>query len=380
MTILGSLLGWIYRNEPALVRERLLRDERIRTANQQAWGRTSVTTGQPARSVTVERIERETADTLSLYLRAEDTAPVHYRAGQFLTCCFDVAGEEHRRAYSLSALPDQGHLRITVKRLTDGRVSPLIHERLKTGDRFKILGPSGDFVLTPDIHQAVFIAAGAGITPIRGLVEAMLRRDAGQPVTLIYASRNVSNIIFRDELDALAVDHPNLSVHHVLSRPGKTWQGLRGRLDSDRLGSLLNGLDNGGRTHYFLCGPEDFLAMAQTTLTQLDVPPARIHLERFLAAARAPRPHPTESQTVHFLRSGKTVNVAPGQSLLEAGLAAGLPLSYSCQVGGCGHCRVRVAEGEVVSDEPNCLSPEEYNQGYRLACLSYPCEETRIDA
>jgi len=380
MTMLGSLLGWIYRNEPALTRERLLRDERIRAANRQAWIRASGNTVQPARSVRVERIERETADTVSLYLRTEDPAPVHYRAGQFLTCCFDAEGEERRRAYSLSALPDQGHLRITVKRLADGRVSPLIHERLRVGDRFRILGPSGDFVLTPDIHHAVFIAAGAGITPIRGLVEAMLRRDGEQPVTLIYASRNVSNIIFRDELETLAATHPNLTVHHVLSRPGRTWQGLRGRLDSEQLSALLEGLDAGSRAHYFICGPDGFIELARTTLAQADVAPTRIHVERFLAAARAPRPHPTEPQTVHFLRSGKTVTVAPGQSLLEAGLAAGLPLSYSCQVGGCGHCRVKIAEGEVVSDEPNCLSPGEFRQGYRLACLSYPCDETRVDA
>ena len=380
MRMLGNLLGWLYRQEPIRMQALRTRDRELRAANRKAWGGSAVRPSIPAREVQVERIESETPDCLSLYLRTEDPSPIHYRAGQFLTCCFDVGGKELRRAYSLSALPDQGHLRITVKRLDNGRVSPLIHERLGVGDRFRVLGPSGDFVLTPDIHQALFIAAGTGITPIRGLLEAMLRRGDKQPVTLIYGCRNRRHILFRDELDALASAHPNLNIHYVLSQPEKGWTGMSGRLDSGKIRALLKGLDPEGRRHYFLCGPDGFMAMAENALAGAAVDPARIHLERFLPAAREAQPHPTRPQRVHFQRSNRSLEVEPGQSLLEAGLAAGLPLSYSCQVGGCGHCRVKVTAGEVVSDEPNCLSPEEHRQGYRLACLSYPCSETRIDA
>lgn len=380
MTMLGNLLGWLYRDEPARMQALRARDLELRAANREAWGQSATRPSTPAREVQVERIERETPDCLSLYLRTGDPTPVHYRPGQFLTCCFEIDGRELRRAYSLSALPDQGHLRITVKRLDEGRVSPVIHGRLRSGDRFRVLGPSGDFVLTPDIHQAVFIAAGAGITPIRGLVEAMLRREGVRPVTLIYACRNRRHTLFRDELDALAADHANLNLHYVLSQPPRDWSGLRGRLDAKKLRGLLDGLDPAGQCHYFLCGPDDFMAMVEDALAGTAVDGSRIHLERFLPAAREAQPHPTEPQRVHFLRSDRSLEVQPGQSLLEAGLAAGLPLDYSCQVGGCGHCRVKITEGEVISDEPNCLSPEEYRQGYRLACLSYPCSETRIDA
>ncbi|WP_097459604.1 ferredoxin--NADP reductase [Mangrovitalea sediminis] len=379
-TILGSLLGWVYRDEVSRIHMRRDQERLQRAANRRAWGQISRHHSSVARPVRVERIERETPDTLSLYLRAEDAAPVNYRAGQFLTCCFVVDGEERRRAYSLSAPAEHGLLRITVKRLPEGRVSAFIHESLKVGDRFRILGPSGDFVLTPDIHQAVFIAAGAGITPIRGLLEALLQREGDARVTLIYASRDEDSIIFRDELDALSRSHPALTLHYVLSQPGKGWEGLRGRLEETRLSALLNGLDDGGRTHFFLCGPEGFLAMAEQSLRALSVAPDHWHEEHFRAAAESTAARPTEAQTVHFEKSGRTVEVAPGQSLLEAGLSAGLPLSFSCQVGGCGHCRVRIIDGDVVSDQPNSLSPEEYRQGYRLACLSYPCNETRVDA
>ena len=379
-TILGSMLGWVYRDEPSRIRIRRDKERRQREANRAAWGHISGHRSSVARFVTVERIERETPDTLSLYLLTEDPAPVHYRPGQFLTCCFVIDGEERRRAYSLSAPAEHGRLRITVKHLPEGRVSAFIHESLKVGDRFRILGPSGDFVLTPDIHRAVFIAAGAGITPIRGLLEVLLQREGDAPVTLIYASRDEDSIIFRDELDALSRSHPALTLHYILSQPTKRWQGASGRLDEARLSALLDGLDDSGRTHYFLCGPEGFLTMARQSLRALSVSSDRRHEEHFRAAAESTAARPTAAQTVHFERSGRTVEVAPGRSILEAGLAAGLPLSFSCQVGGCGHCRLKVIEGDVVSDQPNSLSPEEYRQGYRLACLSYPCNETRVDA
>lgn len=380
MGLLGSMLGWLYREDLTRQVAWVERDRALRAANSDAWRRASTHTAQPPRFARIERIERETPDTVSLYLHPDDVSPIHYRPGQFLTCCFDLDGTEQRRAYSLSAPPDQGHLRITIKQLKDGRVSPWVHDRLKVGDRLRVLGPSGEFVLAPDVHEAVFIAAGTGITPIRGLLEAMLRRDGQERVTLIYASRNPAHIIFRDELEALAQAYPNLRLHLVLSRPGKQWQGLRGRLDTDRLQTLITDAQPAAHCHFYMCGPDSFMNMARETLQVMEIPPARIHSERFLPAAQASRPHPTEPQEVHFLRSDRRVTVQPGQSLLEAGLAAGVALDYSCQVGGCGHCRVKVAQGEVISDEPNCLSPEEFSQGYRLACLSYPCNATQVDA
>lgn len=380
MGLLGNVLGWIYRDELRRHENWVQQDRQLRAANSDAWTRASSRHAQPARPARIERIERETADTVSLYLQPEDKAPVHYRPGQFLTCGFDLDGSEQRRAYSLSALPDRGHLRITIKQLADGRVSPFIHERLSVGDRINILGPSGEFVLAPDVHEAVFIAAGAGITPIRGLIEAMLKRDGNERVTLIYASRSPRQVIFREELEALARDHPNFNLYLVLSRPGKGWQGLGGRLDQSRLAGLVAQTGTGEQCHFYLCGPDDFMQMARESLASLSITPSRIHSERFLPAAREQRPHPTEPQQVRFLQSDRSITVQPGQSLLEAGLDAGLELDYSCQVGGCGHCRVKITQGEVVSDEPNCLSPEEFSQGYRLACLSYPCNATQVDA
>jgi ferredoxin len=63
----------------------------------------------------------------------------------------------------------------------------------------------------------------------------------------------------------------------------------------------------------------------------------------------------------------------PGATLLEAGLAAGAPMPFSCGVGGCGSCRVKLTSGDVELEEPNCLSEAERAAGYVLACVGRPC-------
>lgn len=363
-SLVGKALGLVFGNTSSAP------VSAARVSNQQAWAQSPGSVRAAVRQVRIERIVDETADTRSLWLSTEDGTSLAFQAGQFLTCCFQIDGQEVRRAYSLSTVPGSQTLRITVKRLDEGRVSGFIHQQLQVGDTFGIRGPSGDFVLPPELTSAVFLAGGSGITPIRSQIEALLSQRPGLSVQLIYASRNRQHIIFRDELEALAADHPELTIAHLLTRP-----------DAKRLSKLL--ADEGGTDagrYYFLCGPDGFMQLVQSTLQALAIAPTQIRSERFLAAASARQPHPTMAQTIRFLQAGKSVVAQPGQTLLEAGLAAGIPLAYSCQVGGCGHCRVKISEGEVVSDEPNCLSEDERNQGYRLACLSYACSAVAVEA
>lgn len=373
----------------------------VRSTNQAAWGQTTVKPRQQVRHLRVTRIVDETRDTRSLWLECDDT--LAWQAGQFLTCCVTIDGQEQRRAYSISSLPGDGELRLTVKRLDGGLVSTFLHRELAAGDRLKVLGPSGDFILPQAIvaqgalmaqrasvaqeaspagnassTSAVFIAGGVGITPIYPLLTDLLQRDPAARVTLLYASHSASQIIFRDELQALSERYPNLTVSHVLSRAGTQWPGLKGRLDAERLHTLLQPLL--ATATFFVCGPQGLMDLAIDTLQQQGVEASRILRERFLAAATANQPRPTAAQAINFTRSGLQVVAQPGQTVLGAALAAGVAMDYSCQVGGCGHCRIRVTEGEVAMDEPNCLTDEERAKGYRLACLSYACTALQVDA
>lgn len=88
----------------------------------------------------------------------------------------------------------------------------------------------------------------------------------------------------------------------------------------------------------------------------------------------APSELPAGPQPMEVRLGGEShrVPVAPGATVLEAGLAAGLPMPYSCTVGGCGSCQVMLLSGEVRMDEPHCLTAEERAKGWVLACVSRP--------
>lgn len=96
-----------------------------------------------------------------------------------------------------------------------------------------------------------------------------------------------------------------------------------------------------------------------------------------------PQPEPTPARSIAVeavLESGDAIafDVEPGQTLLEAGLDAGLDLAFSCTMGGCGACAIRLARGDVELEEPNCLSEEERDEGVILACVARPRGPCRV--
>jgi ferredoxin len=82
---------------------------------------------------------------------------------------------------------------------------------------------------------------------------------------------------------------------------------------------------------------------------------------------------------IHIHGEAHALFAQPDQTLLEAGLAASLPMPHSCTLGGCGTCRARLVAGSVVSEEPNCMSEEERAAGFILPCISRPTSACTLE-
>jgi len=336
------------------------------------WGQSA--TQMAKQRLRVAAIHRESSDAVTLELEAVGGNPLSFKAGQYLTHCFEVDGVSHKRAYSISSA-EGGRLACTIKAVADGVVSGFVARQLQAGYEYAAFGPSGDFLLPADAAAPlVFLAAGSGITPVISLVETALRQNPNRTIRLVYASRKQGEIIFEQRLAALAAQHPSMTVTHVLSKPKAGWKGEKKRLDGPRAAALLSPPAD---AHAYLCGPTELM---DATAAALTLPAAQIHRERFFAAPKHTRTLPTSAQTIRFAKSGRNVTQRPGESVLDAGLREGLSLPFSCTVGGCAACKVKVLEGELMHDEPNCLSAEERAQGYALSCSSYCLTPTVIDA
>lgn len=321
------------------------------------------------RAVLVLEVRRETDDAVTLVLQPEDGRPITFRAGQYLTHCFEIDGVTHRRAYSISSA-EGDTLACTIKALPDGRVSRYVLTALKPGARYSVIGPSGDFLLPPE-RQAplVLLAGGSGITPIVSLVETALAQEPQRAIRLVYVHREPAQAIFSGRLQAFAARHPTLQLEMLSTREG--------RPDAAALARRL--VTREGDAHYYLCGPQGLMDAGEAVLRSAGVDAARVHRERFLPAPQA-RPRPTTAQPILFARSGRTVVQQPGESILDAGLRAGLRLAFSCTVGGCGHCKVRVERGDTLLNEPNCLSESERAAGWTLACSACATGPVTVDA
>ncbi len=92
------------------------------------------------------------------------------------------------------------------------------------------------------------------------------------------------------------------------------------------------------------------------------------------------RPEELPPQPVTFARSGVDFHTGTGELLLDAAERAGLDMPFSCTVGGCGECKQKLVSGEILLEEPNCLSAEEKAAGWRLMCVGRALSPLVIDA
>lgn len=230
-------------------------------------GKVTVIDNTQYRELTIERIERETADTVSVYFKPTDAAFYQYTPGQHLTLRVPVSGKEYQRCFSLSSTPGiDDFLRITVKR--KGAVSTYFQEQAKAGDRIRSLLPTGDFFYRkdPQAKQYVLIAGGSGITPLYSMLRSMLTENPATPVTLLYANTSRSSIIFKNALDQLVREHPQFRYQDFVS-------------GEQRISAA--DLPKGEDIAYYICGPESLKKAITGYLKSNQVSEERIHIEQF---------------------------------------------------------------------------------------------------
>jgi ferredoxin-NADP reductase len=313
------------------------------------------------RRVQVSKIIRETKDAVTLQLESLDT-PVTFEAGQFLTLHVPIEGVVHKRAYSISSAPHDGVLQVTCKRIDGGLVSSHLHGALREGTELEVLGPSGNFVVPADVTRITLIAGGSGITPCWSIARTLVAR--GADVTLVYGNASEADTIFRKEIDELARTTPSsFRVVHVI-----------GLLTREVLAALET------ETEFYICGPSAMMDEVRALLRERGVAAARIREERFHTpgAVRA-QVGGDERVTIVRKTGRRSLTVPAGRTILEATTQAGIAMPFSCAIGGCAACKCRVLEGEVVMDEPHCLSPAEREAGWVLTCVGRPAGPVTLE-
>lgn len=329
----------------------------------------------------VSAVVQETVDAKSLVFEVPPDLQdlFRYRPGQFLTLRLDIGGRKVPRCYSMSSAPGvDPSVRVTIKRVRDGRGSNWVCDHVKVGDRIELLPPAGVFTPRTLDGDFLLLGGGSGITPVFSILRSVLAQASGR-ITLLYANRDEQSVIFRDELKGLAAAHPSrLTVIHWLDS-------VQGVPSVAQLAELAR---HHRQAQAFICGPGPFMDAAVAALQAVEMVPENIHVERFVslpdedaqaalsAAAHAapPSPDAVDEAEVQVQLDGQvhTLRCGGNETLLDAALRAGLNAPYSCQAGMCASCMCQVIEGSVALRHNEVLDKKDLAKAWTLACQAVP--------
>ena len=281
------------------------------------------------RQARVEAVHDEAPGVRTLVLRPGRGWRSH-RAGQHVRVGVAIAGRIATRTYSISSSPERrdGCFTITVK--AQGRVSRALVHDVEVGTFVTVGHAEGEFVIPDGAPvRPLFITAGSGITPVASMIRTFALRGAMPDVVHVHYARTSDDVIFGEELRAIAVDHPSyrLIVSTTADDPR--------RFSAARLDALVG---DWRTRECWACGPQALLDAVCATVP-------RVHVERFRAAlAVLPA---TSGGRVTFAASAVDATADGQTPLLQVAEGAGLSPPHGCRMGICHTCDATMTSGCV---------------------------------
>ncbi|MCW2777791.1 MAG: stearoyl-CoA 9-desaturase [Frankiales bacterium] len=312
----------------------------------------------------VEQVRPEAAGAVTLVLRPGRGWAGH-RAGQWLRLGVSIDGVWHWRSYSLTRPPRaDGTVWVTVKPVVGGFVSHHLAREVRPGQVLRVAQAAGDFVLPDPLPaRSLMVTAGSGITPVMGMLRELAEQGELPDVVLLHSALTREEVVFGEELRALALAHPRFT---LLERHTET----DGLLQPSELDVLVP--DWRDRAAW-ACGPAGLLDALEQHWSDAGL---TLTTERF-APVLAPAAE-GEGGVVSFTRGGTTVDADGATALLDVGESAGVLLPSGCRMGICFGCVVPLLSGSV----RDLRTGDVHGEAGDLVqtCVSAPAGDVSLDA
>ncbi len=214
-----------------------------------------------------------------------------FEPGQFISMVAeDGRGKSQTRAYSIASAPRGNRFDLCLDRVDGGFFSNQLADA-RPGATVPFHGPYGLFVLRRPLVHSVLIAAGTGIAPIRGFVEALFPseredRSDGKHFWLVYGARHASEIYYQHYFEKTAAEHANFHFLPTVNHPHEGWEGLRGNVDTAREKSFTGRfrrtwIGEVKPAQAYICGLNEMVAANRAQLKELGWDRKQIIFERY---------------------------------------------------------------------------------------------------
>lgn len=342
--------------------------------------------------VKVSEIKEWDADTKTYTLVPDEESGTkklaYFKAGAYICVDLEVDGAQVSRPYSISSSPKEaleGKYMITIKRVPEGMASNYILDYWTVGTKAVISAPLGEFVYLPmrDGKTVIGAAGGSGITPFLSFARAIANQDENFELILLYGSKNEEEILFKEELDAIAASCPKVKVMYVLSEEKK--EGYEhGFITAD----LIKRVAPAESYSVFLCGPQAMYHFLDEELMKLNLErkwirrelQGELHNPKKLADYPGGTEIPeTVSIQVTVNDVTKTILARTEDTILQSLEKNGIAAPAHCRSGECGWCHSLLLSGKVY-----CPKQTEHRReadrkfGYIHPCCTFPISDIAI--
>lgn len=226
-----------------------------------------------SRELEIIKVKYETHDVFSTYFSTDD---FYYKPGQYLMLELDVEDPEgNARPLSIASSPTEDFILLSTKIRDTPFKQKLI--TLKPGDKVKVKGPMGIFVLKEDAKEIVFLGGGIGITPFRDMIKYATDKKMPIKMALLYSNKTPNDIVYKDEWEIFQKQNPNLKVVHTIT-DDETWNGRKGRINEAMVREFCNDINN---AIFYICGPPGMVDGLSNLLKTMNIQLQNIKVEKF---------------------------------------------------------------------------------------------------
>lgn len=331
----------------------------------------------------------ETWDVKTFCFMAEQPVMFFFKPGQFVTLELEIDGKQVMRSYTISSSPSVPYsFSITVKRAPGGVVSNWLHENMQEGDELAVHGPVGQFnCIDYPAEKVLLLSGGVGVTPVMSMARWFFDTNADVDMVFVHSARTPKDIVFQRELEHMDSRINNFSQYLICEKieRGQTWHGYRGYLDHAKMAMMAPDFME---REVFCCGPTPYMKAVKTLLESNGFDMRRYHEESFgatpadiqedaleqaeIAQEEADAIDQADLLRVEFSNTGKSVQIAPGETVHAAAAKLDLHIPKACGMGICGTCKVMVKAGSVTMEHNGGITDEDVEAGYVLSCCSVP--------